>query len=108
MASVVVVAAVAGEPLNVETDTAHLSLSPPPHDGAVEVPAIGVLLDLHINKYQFSPLLSVAVAVQIVLVPEFVGDDVEDSYTSYAYTVQRGGVFRTVTVVVAVLVACAL
>jgi hypothetical protein len=105
IASVVVVETVAGLPLRVADETPHLSLIPPAHDGAVEVPAMGVLLDLHIRRYQFSPLLSVAVAVHEVVVPELLGVDVDDSYTSCAYTVHCGGVFNTVTVVVAVLVA---
>jgi len=79
IASVVLVDTVAGEPLTVALETAHRSERPPPQDGAVEVPAIGVLLDLHMRRYQFSPLLSVAVALQTVLVPEFVGEEVEDS-----------------------------
>jgi hypothetical protein len=44
----------------------------------------------------------------VVLVPVFVGVLVEDSKSSRAVTSHVGGVLRTVTVVVAVLVACAL
>ena len=98
-------------PLTVDADTPHL-VTPAPQFGlavprvVVELVATGAgLLLLQIKRKYGDPLESTAVARHCCTEPEFVGVEVDDSITSYGFCVKAGGVFNTVSVVEAVLVA---
>jgi hypothetical protein len=107
--SVVVVDTIAATPLAVPAETPQ-RVAPPPHDGAT-VPsakrlgaafAVGEALVLQMRRKYGAPFVSEPIARQRTTVPELVGLEVEDSVTSYALSVNDGGVLSTVNVVVAV------
>jgi hypothetical protein len=106
---VVVVEIVTAAPLTVPAETAQRVAPPPQVGGTVPsepIPgaalAVGDAFVLHTSKKYGAPLLSVPTARHCTKSPEFVGVEVDDSVTSYALSVNAGGVFKTVSDVVAV------